>query len=145
MRITIIDPSPGEEDEIIVKCREVSDDLQQLLNLIKQGGNKINGYKDGKIHLLQPAEVFYFESVDQRVFAYCKADVYEIKSRLYELEMQLLAKNFLRVTKSLILNLDQIKHLSPAFSGRFEAQLKNGEKVLISRQYVPALKERLGL
>ncbi len=145
MRITIIDPSPGEEDEIIVKCREVSDDLQQLLNLIKQGGNKINGYKDGKIHLLQPAEIFYFESVDQRVFAYCKADVYEIKSRLYELEMQLLAKNFLRVTKSLILNLDQIKQLSPAFSGRFEAQLKNGEKVLISRQYVPALKERLGL
>ncbi len=145
MRITIIDPSPGEEDEIIVKCREVSDDLQQLLNLIKQGGNKINGYKDGKIHLLQPAEIFYFESVDQRVFAYCKADVYEIKSRLYELEMQLSAKNFLRVTKSLILNLDQIKQLSPAFSGRFEAQLKNGEKVLISRQYVPALKERLGL
>ncbi len=145
MRITIIDPSPGEEDEIIVKCREVSDDLQQLLNLIKQGGNKINGYKDGKIHLLQPAEIFYFESVDQRVFAYCKDNVYEIKSRLYELEMQLLAKNFLRVTKSLILNLDQIKQLSPAFSGRFEAQLKNGEKVLISRQYVPALKERLGL
>ncbi len=145
MRITIIDPSPGEEDEIIVKCREVSDDLQLLLNLIKQGGNKINGYKDGKIHLLQPAEIFYFESVDQRVFAYCKADVYEIKSRLYELEMQLLAKNFLRVTKSLILNLDQIQQLSPAFSGRFEAQLKNGEKVLISRQYVPALKERLGL
>ncbi len=145
MRITIIDPSPGEEDEIIVKCREVSDDLQQLLNLIKQGGNKINGYKDGKIHLLQPAEIFYFESVDQRVFAYCKDDVYEIKSRLYELEMQLLSKNFLRVTKSLILNLDQIKQLSPAFSGRFEAQLKNGEKVLISRQYVPALKERLGL
>ncbi len=145
MRITIIDPSPGEEDEIIVKCREVSDDLQQLLNLIKQGGNKINGYKDGKIHLLQPAEIFYFESVDQRVFAYCKDNVYEIKSRLYELEMQLSAKNFLRVTKSLILNLDQIKQLSPAFSGRFEAQLKNGEKVLISRQYVPALKERLGL
>lgn len=145
MRITIIDPSPGEEDEIIVKCREVSDDLQQLLNLIKQGGNKINGYKDGKIHLLLPAEIFYFESVDERVFAYCKDDVYEIKSRLYELEMQLLAKNFLRVTKSLILNLDQIKQLSPAFSGRFEAQLKNGEKVLISRQYVPALKERLGL
>lgn len=145
MRITIIDPSPGEEDEIIVKCREVSDDLQQLLNLIKQGGNKINGYKDGRIHLLQPAEIFYFESVDQRVFAYCKDDVYEIKSRLYELETQLFSKNFLRVTKSLILNLDQIKQLSPAFSGRFEAQLKNGEKVLISRQYVPALKERLGL
>ncbi len=145
MRITIIDPAPGEEDEIIVKCREVNDDLQQLLNLIKQGGNKINGYKDGKIHLLQPAEIFYFESVDQRVFAYCKDNVYEIKSRLYELEMQLSAKNFLRVTKSLILNLDQIKQLSPAFSGRFEAQLKNGEKVLISRQYVPALKERLGL
>lgn len=145
MRITIINPAPDEEDEIIVKCREIDGELMQLLNCFKQGGNKLNGYKDGRIYLIEPVNVYYFEAVEQKVFAYCEKDVYEIKSRLYELEMQLFGKKFLRVAKSLILNLDQIEQLVPAFSGRFEAQLKNGEKVIISRQYVPHLKERLGL
>ena len=45
----------------------------------------------------------------------------------------------------MIINLDMIKYLSPAFGGRFEALLENDEKVIISRQYVPVLKERLGL
>ena len=33
--------------------------------------------------------------------------------------------------KSMILNLDKIRHLSPAFGGRFEALLENEEILLI--------------
>lgn len=145
MRITILEPAPGEEDEIIVKCRDIDDDFMQVLNLLRQGGRKINGYKDGNIYPIDVSEVYYFEAVDQKVFAYCKRDVFEVKSRLYELETTLPAKKFLRAAKSMILNLSQVKHLSPAFSGRFEAELKNGERVIISRQYVPELKRKLGL
>lgn len=83
--------------------------------------------------------------MDQKVFAYCEKEVYEVKSKLYELEEELNAASFMRAAKSTILNLDKIKSLSPAFGGRFEALLKNGEKVIISRQYVALLKERLGI
>ena len=48
-------------------------------------------------------------------------------------------------TKSMILNLAKVERFAPSFSGRFEAILQNGEKVVISRQYVPAVKKRLGL
>ena len=53
--------------------------------------------------------------------------------------------DFFRASKSIILNLTKIKHLSPAFNGRFEALLDNDEKVIISRQFVPELKRKLGL
>ena len=145
MRITIIEPKPEEEDEIIVKCRAIDEDLMDLLNLLRQGGRKINGYRDGNIYPIDLSEIYYFEAVDQKVFAYCRKDVFEIKSRLYELETSLPPKKFLRAAKSLIINLSQVQHLSPDFSGRFEAELKNGEKVIISRQYVPELKRKLGL
>ncbi|MDE6905405.1 MAG: LytTR family transcriptional regulator DNA-binding domain-containing protein [Lachnospiraceae bacterium] len=145
MRITIIEPGPGEEDEVIVKCREIDEDFMELLNLLRQGGRKINGYKDGNIYPIDVKDIYYFEAVDQKVFAYSKRDVFEIKSRLYELEASLPANKFLRTAKSMIVNLSQVKHLSPAFSGRFEAELKNGEKVIISRQYVSELKRKLGL
>ncbi len=102
-------------------------------------------YQDGKIYRIKTADVYYFESVDQKVFAYCRQEVYEIKSRLYELEGMLSPRDFLRATKSTILNLNHIRQLSPAFNGRFEALLKNGEKMIISRQYVADLKKKLGL
>lgn len=94
---------------------------------------------------IEPEEVFYFESVEQKVFAYCKSEVYQVKSKLYELLDELPGWKFVRVSKSVILNLNKIKSLTPAFSGRYEALLKNGEKVIISRQYVGLLKESLGV
>ena len=145
MKITILDLNPGEEEEIIVKCNEVNDDLQKLLNQLKQGNGKIAAYQNGDIFFLEPEQIYYFESVDQKVFAYGKTNVYEVKSKLYELEEQLQGREFMRASKSTILNLNKISRLTPAFSGRFEALLQNGEKAIISRQYVSVLKERLGI
>lgn len=145
MKITILDLNPGEEEEIIVKCNEVNDDLQKLLNQLKQGNGKIAAYQNGDIFFLEPEQIYYFESVDQKVFAYGKTNVYEVKSKLYELEEQLPGRDFMRASKSTILNLNKISRLTPAFSGRFEALLQNGEKAIISRQYVSVLKERLGI
>ena len=125
MKVTILDLLPGEEEEIIVKCNQLSEDMMRLLARFKQGNDKLTVY--------------------QNVFAYCEKEVYEVKSKLYELEEELNAASFMRAAKSTILNLDKIKSLSPAFGGRFEALLKNGEKVIISRQYVALLKERLGI
>lgn len=145
MKITIVDIPHGEEEEIIVRCSKMDERMMQLLNNFKAGKIKLNVYKDGQIYRMAPEEIYYFESVDQKVFAYGEEAVYETKSRLYELEAELPPKDFLRATKSVILNLDKIQSLTPAFGGRFEALLKNGERVIISRQYVGVLKEKLGL
>ena len=136
MKVTILDLLPGEEEEIIVKCNQLSEDMMRLLARFKQGNDKLTVYQNGTIHRIEPG---------QKVFAYCEKEVYEVKSKLYELEEELNAASFMRAAKSTILNLDKIKSLSPAFGGRFEALLKNGEKVIISRQYVALLKERLGI
>ena len=62
-----------------------------------------------------------------------------------ELEESLANSDMLRISKSVMLNLSKIKSLSPALNGRFEAILDNGERVIISRQYVAGLKKRLGI
>ena len=49
------------------------------------------------------------------------------------------------MNKAVVLNINKITKLVPAFGGRFEAILKNGYKIIISRMYVPLLKERLGM
>lgn len=159
MKITIMDLLPGEEEEAVIKCNSVTPKLLELINELKaqteeatvravpgtQPVQKLKVYLNGDIHLIAPADIYYFEYVEQKVFVYGKTRVYEIKSKLYELEEQLAKTDFIRVSKSCILNLNKIGSLAPSLGGRFEAKLKNGEKVIISRQYVNTLKEVLGL
>lgn len=145
MKITFVDPAPDEEDEIIVKCRFIDNDLTLLLNQLKNGSSQMNFLKNNKIVFVDKKDIFYFESVDDKVFAYTQDDVFETSLKLYELEQVLYSKSFFRANKAVLVNLNKIESLSPAFGGRFEAILKNGYKVIISRNYVPKLKELLGL
>lgn len=145
MKITIEAPAPGQEDEIIIRCHQLDDGLMNLIHALKLGKSKLTAYSDSGITMLSAKEVFYFEAVDSKVFAYCEKQVYEIRKKLYELEDDLSGTDFLRISKSTIVDLSKIVNLSSAFNGRLEAKLKNGEKIIISRQYVPNLKQKLGI
>jgi len=145
LKIIIENIPEGSEPEIIVRCNEPDESLMELIYSIKSNSQKLIGIIDSKIHIISPKEVFYFESVDNKVFIYCQEEVFESKLRLYEIEKEYENWDFFRASKSTILNITKIEYLSPVFYGRFEALLKNGERVYISRQYVPIFKKKLGL
>lgn len=145
MKITIEDRQDGGEDEIIIRCKQVDEHLLKLVYALKAGQEKLTATKGTDIVQVMPKEIFYFEAVDNKVFLYLEKDVYETRQKLYELEERFRGTDFVRVSKSVILNLAKVKSLSPAFNGRFEATMKNGEKLIVSRAYVPMLKEKLGL
>lgn len=145
MKITIIDCPEGEEDEIIIKCRQMDEPMLKMIRALKVGQERVTGMKDGKIVQVAPKEIYYFEAVDNRVFLYMEREVYEVRHKLYELEERFRGTDFFRASKSTILNLSKVKSFAPSLGGRFEANMKNGEKLVVSRQYVPVLKEKLGL
>lgn len=145
MKITITEPGEGEEDEIIVRCRHMDQQLLKLIYAVKAGREKITALQDGNYFQVAPEEIYYFEAVDNKVFLYLEKEVYETRMKLYELQDIFRGTDFFRASKSCIVNLSKVKRLSPAFNGRFEALMQNGERVIISRQYVPVLKQKLGL
>jgi len=145
MKVTILDRQEGEEAEVIIKCDVLDENILKLINSMKGNKSKMPVYQDGEIAFLSYSEMYYFEAVDQKVFVYAKSEVFEVKSRLYELLGELPSNDFVRISKSVIINLRKIKRLSPALGGRFEALLMNGERLIISRQYVPDFKKSLGL
>lgn len=141
-----IDVSPDNlETEIIIKCQQVDSNIQRLMSLLKNLDDKIPGVLNGATHLIDTKDIFYFESVDKKTFIYTKSDVLETHLRLYEIEERLSRQDFFRASKSTIINVSKIKELSPKFNGRLDALLENDEILIISRQYVPVIKEILGL
>lgn len=141
--IEVIDHT--EEEEIRIRCHQVDEEIHELVNKIKTETFVILGYREDKISRIKISDIYYFEAVDGKVFAYCKNNVHEVKQKLYELEELCKEKHCFRASKSTILNIAKISSIYPSISGRFQALLDNGEKVVISRQYVPMLKHILGL
>ena len=105
---------------------------------------RLTGEKDGQTYVLEEDAVLYIDTVDRDTFLYTADGVYESHLRLYELERQLASRDFLRVSKSAIVNFGQVKSLRPDFGGRLLLTMSNGE-VVANRQYVAAIKSKLGL
>ena len=145
MKIIIETPAEGAEDEIVIRCRELDEEVMSLIYALKQGRTRITAYSGKTILQLSPKDIYYFESVDNKVFAYCEKEVYEVKEKLYEIESIYSKTDFQRISKSVIVNISRIESVSPTLGARLEANLQNGERVIISRQYVPDLKKKLGI
>lgn len=146
MKITIETPPAGGEEEVIIRAHHVDERILALVQALGAEQGKLTAsHEDGGIFLLNPQDIYYFEAVDEKVFAYGEKSVAELKFRLYELERKFAGTDFIRISKSMILNLSKVKRFVPYVGGRFEAVLKNGEKAVISRQYMADLKKRLGL
>ncbi len=145
MKISVREVDSREEEEIIIKCHEMNDDILELLRRLKMNQNQLTAYVDDRVYRIPFGDVFYFETVDSKAFLYCEDRVYETKLKLYEFEDLTRAGKFFRASKSTIINTTKISHVKPSMSGRFEVYLKNGECVLVSRQYVPELKRQIGL
>ena len=135
---------PVSEPEIVeIRYHWITEEIQEIISFVKSRQGQLSAARDGKRFEVPVMDLFYAESVDDRLFLYTAADSYEIRMKLYELEDLLKNRSFLRVSKSMIVNLMKITSVRPALNGRFSAVLKNGEEIIISRKYVPALKQIL--
>lgn len=143
MKLEIRKVPECEPEMVEVRYHWISDEVQEIVSFIKSRQGQLSAVRDGKRFEVPVVDLFYAESVDDRVFLYTAGESYEIRMKLYELESALQGKSFLRVSKSMLVNLMKISSVRPALNGRFSALLKNGEEVIISRKYVPALKQIL--
>jgi len=98
--------------------------------------------KDGEIHRVKSTGIFYVESVREIQLIHTQEQVLETRERLYVLE-KMLPASFVRISRSVILNLDKVRRYRPLMNGLMEAKLENGELVYISRKYLREVKDRI--
>ncbi|MBR3171728.1 MAG: LytTR family transcriptional regulator DNA-binding domain-containing protein [Lachnospiraceae bacterium] len=132
-----------KKEQVLIRCHAVTEEVREIAAFVKSRQGRLTGMKDSRQYEIAVSDIYYFESVDGKTFLYTKEQVYETAYRIYELESMLRSKNFLRVSKSMLLNLMKIRSIQSALNGRFAAVLLSGEEVIISRNYVKGLKAAL--
>ncbi len=143
MDIKILKIKKEQPEQVEIRCHEMTDEIMEIVTFVKSRQGQLNGIIEGKQYEIPVTDVYYIEAVDNKVFIYRAKQVYETRQKLYELEEVLREKHFLRVSKSLLLNLMKVKSIKPALNGRFIAILHSEEEIMISRKYVPELKKAL--
>ena len=143
MEIRLLKIAKSQPEQLEMRCHEVTEEIKEIVTFVKTRQGKLTGVLEGQQFEVPVMEVYYIEAVDNKVFLYTKKQIYETRQKLYELEELLKEKYFLRVSKSLLLNLMKVSSIKPALNGRFLAVLQSGEELIISRKYVPELKAAL--
>ena len=94
---------------------------------------------------LQTDGVLRFYGEDKAVRAQTAQAIYTVRPRLYELEQLLPPGQFVRISHSEIVNLQQVTGLDLSLTGTIRMTLSGGTACYVSRRYVKKIKEALGL
>ena len=130
---------------MVIYTNEITDEIQNIINILKRESRPILTLKDGDKYSVFSVDDIYMVRVQEKVLVvYCKDKKYVSKKRLYEME-ESLGNDFLRISKSTIINLNHVKNVIPSFKGVMYLNLKNGSSGVISRKFLPEFKRRLGL
>ncbi|URZ88186.1 LytTR family DNA-binding domain-containing protein [Floricoccus penangensis] len=133
LRIDIYSDAMNEEIEEILK-------LQNLIT-----NKNIVAYSDDKIFIFEPEEIVRIYSESRKVLIETlDSKIYKLKIPLYEVE-EVFQEEFIRISKSELVNFFQLQQLEQAFNGQIKLTLKNGQTAYVSRRFVKELKRRLGI
>lgn len=117
-----------------------------ILQVKKEGPkNSIIGKKGDKYEIISYEKIFYFEANGNDVYCYTHNDKFSVKNKLYELEDNLYEKGFIRISKSIIINILCLGEIIPWFDSRFILNLQNKTQLEVSKKYSKQFKDFIGL
>ena len=119
----------------VIHTGKVTAEVQRVAALLsEERASLISAGEDEKIVMLHP----------EKAVIYGEKRQFRSGKRLYELEA-LLGPDFMRISKSTIINLQLLDYVAPSLGGVMVLVMKNGQRDYISRKYLPAFKRYLGI
>ncbi len=146
MKIRIEIDEKLTEDEVVIRCGSLTGQTVAVERAIREAAGtaqKLPFYVGNTEYYLRPEEILFFETDEKGVGAHTREALFWTKYKLYELE-SLLPGSFMRVSKSAILNIDQIYSISRNLTASSVVAFEGTHKtVYVSRYYYKPLIGRL--
>jgi two-component system LytT family response regulator len=98
----------------------------------------------GRGYLVGVDEIDWIEAAGNYARLHVGGKRHVIRKTMKALEQELPARQFVRIHRSTIVNLDRVKELQPYFTGEYVVTLQDGTRLSLSRKYRQQLERRLG-
>ncbi len=137
-----------KEPYAVLHINKMTETVAEIISMLeKENANSLTllATKDKKTYFIKPEDISLVRTEGREIACYDKRkDRYLLDKPLYELE-RILDIDFVRISKSAIVNISQINHVEASFNGTMELVMNNGVTDYISRSFRKGFKERLGL
>ena len=153
MKVDLFISRDIEEPYAEIHSDSLTDNIQKAMDLLENdnveeeydGNSSILAVKKGQdIVLLDFKDIYMIRVEDKQTKVYTENKNYLVKKPLYQIEENL-NSDFVRISKSVIVNLRKIERVAPSLRGMIFIELKNGLKDNISRKYLADFKKALDL
>lgn len=137
-----------KEPYAVLHLNKMTETMAEIISMLeKENANSLTfaASIDKKTYFIKPEDIALVRAEGREIVCYDKLkNRYLLDKPLYELE-HMLDHCFVRISKSTIVNINQINHVEASFNGTMELVMKNGVVDYISRSFRKSFKERLGL
>ena len=128
----------------VIYTDQITPEIQRALDILQAKDAPVLAERNGRTFLLSGQEVYMVRVEDRETRLYTKTEAFSTRKRLYEL-LEQLGGGFLQISKSCAVNLSWVESVEAGFGGGLLLKMKNGLSDYVSRNYLPALKNYLGL
>ena len=98
----------------------------------------------GRIYAVRVEDIDYIEAAGHYLELHTGATTHLVRDTIGALEARLDPSRFVRIHRSVMVNIDRIRELQPAFHGEFVVSLHTGHRLRCSRTYAERLTKAMG-
>ena len=149
MKIEINIDKTLEEAILLIKTPKLTERLTDIIEIIEREEEKekvlfLTGKKAESTFIIEPEEIEIIRTEGSVI------KIYDISGKDFSTNKTLneiieISNNFVRISKSTIVNINRVEHIEPYFNGTMHIVMKNGINDYISRKYLSDFKKILGL
>ena len=126
---------------VIVCYPEWDQSVEGLINKISKMDITFTGKSETGSVNIGIGDIYYIENVERKLFLYTKSEVYRYDGSMNETEEMLSDTEFVRISRTCIMNTDHLKEIRQLRNSHLEAVMDNEEKLIVSRKYLQDIKK----
>jgi two-component system, LytTR family, response regulator len=114
---------------------EENQKLLSLLRHVNTDSDRLVVRCGGKVVFLRSSEIEWIEAAANYIKLYSQQRVFTVREKISSLEEALPAGKFLRIHRSVIVNLSMVQEIQPCGGGEFVVVLRSGRELPLGRTY----------
>ncbi|MCA1660271.1 MAG: LytTR family DNA-binding domain-containing protein [Verrucomicrobiaceae bacterium] len=126
---------------------EIGAGLQELLAQLRsetKAANRVPIKSAGRTTLMKPEEIDWIEAADNYVNVHTRAGHHLVRETMGSIEGRLPPEQFVRISRSCLVNINRVQDLQPGPSGTYRVTLRDGTRLSASRTHRANLARLLG-
>ncbi len=137
MKVNIYKKVGLNENYISLYYDKTDEETEIAKNFLLSCQKKILGQDQNseKERFILPGEILYLETVDRKCFLYLKDTEWQTDTTLQGFLDRFENQGFVRISKSMVVNIFHIRELKAEANMRVNVILKNGEVLTVNRSY----------